>query len=140
MRGDYLYDEMPDKLELVYIELNNGEMETFPVTGFSMPATKDESGEWREFHIDLAQLEPADVFFMGFRFASTRGTANSATYYIDDVSFGRTDLPVIRPSETDITLNAIPGKVAETSEITVERGLHKQMMPRVTSAAPVMPI
>ncbi len=120
VRGDYLYDEMPDKLELVYIELNNGEMATFPVTGFSMPATKDESGEWREFHIDLAQLEPADVFFMGFRFVSTRGTTSSATYYIDDVSFGRTDLPVIRPSETALTLNAIPGKVAETSEITVE--------------------
>lgn len=30
--------------------------------------------------------------------------------------------------------------IIHASEITVERGLHRQMMPRATSAAPVMPI
>lgn len=116
VRGDYLQDNQTDKLELVYIDTENGNMYIAPVDGFTMPCTKDESGEWFEYHIDLTDQNIADTFFMGFRFTSTRGRNNSATYYIDDVTFGRTDIPVIRPDVTELAFVASQGK-DETSDI-----------------------
>lgn len=119
VRGDYLMDNQTDKLELCYIDMNDGEMYIAPVGGFTMPATKDQSGEWNEYHIDLSGQQLADVFFMGFRFKSTRGIDNSATYYIDDVTYGRTDIPWIRTSETEVAFTAEPGKDAVSPVITV---------------------
>lgn len=122
VRGDYLADGQSDRLELVYIALDGEEMRTSLVGGFSMPATADESGQWQEYHIDLTDLELDDVFFMGFSFTGTRGTDNAATYYIDDVSYGRTDLPVIRPSVPEVALYAAPGvdAVSEPVEVVTE--------------------
>lgn len=116
VRGDYLQDNQTDKLELVYIDTEDGDMYMSPVNGFTMPCTKDESGEWFEYHIDLTGQDIADTFFMGFRFTSTRGRNNSATYYIDDVSFGRTDIAVIRPDVTELAFVASQGK-DETSDM-----------------------
>ena len=93
-------------LELCYIDLAEGDMFVAPIEGFNMPNMQDQSGEWQEYHIDLTGQNIADVFFMGFRFKSTRGRANSVTYYIDDVSYGRTDLAVIRPSLTQLAFTA----------------------------------
>lgn len=119
VRGDYLTDEQTDKLELCYIDLTDGDMYINPVDGFTMPCTKDESGEWFEYHIDLTDQPIADTFFMGFRFKSTRGRNNAATYYIDDVSFGRTDIPVVRPDVSALAFEAIKGQDATSDEITV---------------------
>ena len=119
VRGDYLADNQTDLLELCYIDLAEGDMFVAPVEGFAMPNTEDQSGEWQEYHIDLTGQNIADVFFMGFRFKSTRGRTNSATYYIDDVSYGRTDLAVIRPSLTQLAFTATAGKDAVSDEITV---------------------
>lgn len=119
VRGDYLRDEQNDKLELCYIDMADGDMYVQPVGDVVMPASKDVSGEWQEFHIDLTGQNLADVFFMGFRFTSQRGRENSATYYIDDVTYGRTDLPVIRPSLTSVAFTAQPNKDASSPEISV---------------------
>lgn len=119
VRGDYLQDDQTDKLELVYIDTAEGDMYVAPVDGFTMPCTKDESGEWFEYHIDLTGQNIADTFFMGFRFTSTRGRNNSATYYIDDVSFGRTDIPVIRPDVTELAFVALQGKDNTSDMISV---------------------
>ena len=54
---------------------------------------KDLNDEWQEFHVDLANQNIEDVFFMGFRFKSMRGSSHSAVYYVDDVTYGRTDVP-----------------------------------------------
>lgn len=59
-----------------------------PLAECKMPCTKDESGKWFPYSIDLTGQQIADVFFMGFRFTSTRGCDNTATYYIDDVTYG----------------------------------------------------
>lgn len=119
VRGDYLTDEQTDQLELCYIDLTDGDMYIAPVDGFTMPCTKDESGEWFEYHIDLTDQPIADTFFMAFRFKSTRGRLNAATYYIDDVSFGRTDLPVVRTDATALAFEALKGQDATSDEVTV---------------------
>ncbi len=119
VRGDYLMDEQTDVLELCYIDMADGEMYVSPVDGITMPNMKDQSGEWQEYHIDLTGQNIADVFFMGFRFKSTRGRNNAATYYIDDVSYGRTDLATIRPSATQLAFTATVGKDAVSDEMSV---------------------
>ena len=119
VRGDQLRDEQTDKLELCYIDVADGEMYIAPVEGFSMPAAADLNGEWQEFHIDLTGQNLADVFFMGFRFTSQRGRQNSAVYYIDDVTYGRTDVPVIRLSEQSLAFEAELGKDALSPEVEV---------------------
>ena len=119
VRGDYLMDEQTDVLELCYIDMADGEMYVSPVEGITMPNMKDQSGEWQEYHIDLTGKNIADVFFMGFRFKSTRGRNNAATYYIDDVSYGRTDLATIRPSTTQLAFTATVGKDAVSDEVSV---------------------
>ena len=88
VRGDYLMDNQTDKLELCYIDLADGKPYIQPLTECKMPCTKDESGKWYPYTVDLTNQEVADVFFMAFRFTSTRGADNSATYYIDDVTYG----------------------------------------------------
>ena len=88
VRGDYLQDNQTDKLELCYIDIAEGTPYIQPLTECKMPATKDESGKWYPYTVDLTNQQVADVFFMAFRFTSTRGSDNSATYYIDDVTYG----------------------------------------------------
>lgn len=119
VRGDYLQDNQTDKLELCYIDMDDEKPYIAPVGGFNMPCTKDESGEWFEYHIDLADQNIANTFFMGFRFTSTRSNSNAATYYIDDVTYGRTDIPVIRTSVAEVAMETTPGKDAYSELITV---------------------
>lgn len=88
VRGDYLQDNQTDKLELCYVDITEGEPYIQPLTECRMPCTKDESGNWYPYTVDLTGQQLADVFFMAFRFTSTRGCDNAATYYIDDVTFG----------------------------------------------------
>ncbi len=118
--GQYLAEGQTDLLELCYIDMEDPEMYIAPVGGFVMPNVPDNNNEWLEYHINLENQEIADVFFMGFRFKSTRGRENSATYYIDDVSYGRTDLPAITPSLTQLAFEAEQNKDFTTEAITVE--------------------
>lgn len=119
VRGDYLRDNQTDQLELCYIDLADGDMYVGPVDGFNMPYLADQSGEWQEFHIDLTGQNIADEFFMAFRFKSTRGRNNSATYYIDDVSYGRTDLGTIRTSMQNLAFVAVQGEDAVSDAVEV---------------------
>lgn len=89
VRGDYLQDNQTDKLELCYVDITEGEPYIQPLTECRMPCTKDESGKWYPYTVDLTGQQLADVFFMAFRFTSTRGCDNAATYYVDDVTYGR---------------------------------------------------
>lgn len=119
VRGDYLTDDQTDVLELCYIDCEDDDPYVAPVGGFTMPCTKDESGEWMEYHLDLEGQNLADVFFMGFHFKSTRGRSNSATYYIDDVTYGRTDIPVVSPSQSELSFAASPGLDATSATVSV---------------------
>lgn len=120
VRGDYLLDDQTDTLQLCYIDMEDPEgMFVAPVGGITMPCTKDESGEWNEYHIDLTGQDLADTFFMGFRFKSVRGRNHSATYYIDDVTYGRTDIPLMRPSESQLAFVSTVSKDAESAPVKI---------------------
>ena len=96
--GQYLGEEGNEaKLEIYYIDATNPANVFFQdlTEYFDIPATSDENEIWRTFYLDLAPFSAtvADVFFMGFHFVGPNGNEGAVTYYIDDVSWGRTDLP-----------------------------------------------
>jgi hypothetical protein len=100
--GQNLTDDMTDKFEVLYMDLADGELYTQSLnSSMDLPDTEDESGEWMDYLVDFSDVECADTFFIGFRFTSTRGVDNSAIYYVDDVSWGRTDIPQIKPAKTE---------------------------------------
>lgn len=96
VRGDYLTDDMSAKLQLYFIDATDTADIFYQDLEVKMPATKDESGDWLDFQVNLTGQENIpDVFFMGFKFTGESGQTGSATYLIDDVSWGRNDLPLI---------------------------------------------
>ena len=117
--GNLLTEGMTDLLELCYIDLEGSEMNVFPVE-LTMPNIPDLNNEWQEYHLNLEGQDLADVFFMGFRFKSQLGRENSATYYIDDVTYGRDDLPMITPSVTQLAFESTKGATTVSEEITLE--------------------
>lgn len=117
--GNLLTEGMTDLLELCYIDLEGGEMNVFPVE-LTMPNIPDLNNEWQEYHLNLEGQDLADVFFIGFRFKSQLGRENSATYYIDDVTYGRDDLPMITPSVTQLAFESTKGATTVSEEITLE--------------------
>lgn len=110
--GQNLTDNMSDSLQLCYIYLDPATDAAVvePIQNVGIPASKEAAGEWVELHIDLTGQNIEPTFFMGFRYIGTRGRTSSTVYYIDDVSFGRTDIPLITPSETEVLIEAAPGQ------------------------------
>lgn len=134
VRGDYLQDNQTDKLELCYVDITEGEPYVQPLTECRMPCTKDESGNWYPYTVDLTGQQLADVFFMAFRFTGTRGCDNAATYYIDDVTYGRETSGISTLDMTEkacVSVYDLAGnKVAEMADATpgqVVGGLAKGM-------------
>ena len=117
--GNLLTEGMTDLLELCYIDLEGSEMNVFPVE-LTMPNIPDLNNEWQEYHLNLEGQDLADVFFMGFRFKSQLGRENSAIYYIDDVTYGRDDLPMITPSVTQLAFESTKDATTVSEEITLE--------------------
>lgn len=134
VRGDYLQDNQTDKLELCYVDITEGEPYIQPLTECRMPCIKDESGKWYPYTVDLTGQQLADVFFMAFRFTGTRGCDNAATYYIDDVTYGRETSGISTLDMTEkarVSVYDLAGnKVAEMADATpgqVVGGLAKGM-------------
>ncbi|WP_028896602.1 T9SS type A sorting domain-containing protein [Prevotella sp. HUN102] len=121
VRGDYLQNNMKDHFGVYLLDFQNDTLYSQELSGFNLPDTEDEKGEWNEYHVDLSgQKVNGGVFFIGFGFASKRGVSNSATYYIDDVTYGRTDLPLLKPSATELAYTATLNKECISDEITIE--------------------
>ncbi|MDY6035984.1 MAG: choice-of-anchor J domain-containing protein [Paludibacteraceae bacterium] len=117
--GNFMFEGHSTVLEVYYID-------TIPDKGLykqkldiDIPADKDQNGEWYEFHLDLAGQNIADVFFMAFRFAGNSGNANSTTYYIDDVSWGRTDIPTLNADSASVIMTATKSTAIASTPITV---------------------
>lgn len=118
--GDILVENQDAKLEVCYVDMK-GEGDSFyqnPID-IAMPSIPDDNGDWREYHVNLEGQNIADVFFIGFHFTATGGRVNSASYFIDDVSFGRTDLPTLTPSVTQIAETVELNQTYTTPEITI---------------------
>lgn len=117
--GDFMFEGHQTTLELYYIDTIAGQNLFKQKIDMDIPATNDLNGEWCEFHIDLTGQNISDVFFMAFRFAGQSGSEHSATYYIDDVSWGRTDVPTLSTDSTSVIMTAEPNKTITSTPIKV---------------------
>ncbi len=117
--GDFMFDGHDTQLELYYIDATPG-LELYQQNlGVEMPAIPDQNGEWVDYHVDLNGQNIADVFFMAFRYDGQIGEANAVTYYIDDVSWGRTDLPVITADSVQVVMTTQPHQTISSGAITI---------------------
>ena len=118
--GTLMRDGMADELEVCYIEKDGEGMYVQPIDGLNIPASPDKNEEWVPYTIDLKGLDLADVFFIGFRFNSSRGAESTTSYYIDDFSWGQTNVPLIRPNIREGSFKATAGKKATSPDIEIE--------------------
>lgn len=118
--GTLMREGMADELEVCYIEKDGEGMYVQPIDGLNIPASPDKNEEWVPYTIDLKGLDLADVFFIGFRFNSSRGTESTTSYYIDDFSWGQTNVPLIRPNIREGSFKATAGKKATSPDIEIE--------------------
>ncbi len=103
VRGDYVRDGQSAKLQLYYIDATDPKDLYQQDLNIEMPATEDQAGDWLDFQVNLAGQENiADAFFMAFRFTGYSGNNGAATYLIDDVSWGRDDLPLLSADSAHI--------------------------------------
>lgn len=120
MMGTLMRDGMADQLEVCYIEKDGEGMYVQPIDGLNIPASPDKNEEWVPYTIDLKGLDLADTFFIGFRFNSSRGAESTTSYYIDDFSWGQTNVPLIRPNIREGSFKATAGKKATSPDIEIE--------------------
>lgn len=118
--GTLMRDGMADQLEVCYIEKDGEGMYVQPIDGLNIPASPDKNEEWVPYTIDLKGLDLADTFFIGFRFNSNRGAESTTSYYIDDFSWGQTNVPLIRPNIREGSFKATAGKKATSPDIEIE--------------------
>lgn len=111
VRGDYLYEGQSASLKLFFIDASVADDIFFQDMEIAMPSTSDQAGDWLDFQVNLTgqELIP-NTFFMAFRFTGYSGSNGAATYLIDDVSWGRDDLPLISADSVQITAVAAPNE------------------------------
>ena len=117
--GKGMTEGMPDKLMFCHFYEEDGFLNGMPVEGVAMPSRPDENGEWIDYHVDLSNSDLDDVFYMGFLLDGYRGTLSAASYYIDDVSFGRVDLPLMSPDKGEVNLTVAPNVSAVSESVSV---------------------
>lgn len=104
--GEYMPDDgIETALEIYYVDATSEKAYFQDMTeSFMFPTTSVDNGVWVTYFLNLAPYEEtiADVFHIAFRYIGPNGGAGAVTYYIDDVSWGRTDLPEIRIKPTYI--------------------------------------
>lgn len=88
LMGQYLQQGQTDTLTLCAHYYEDGQLKSMYLDGCNFPCTADDNNTWYDYNIDLSQLTLPDVFYISFFFESTRGADNSATYYLDDVTYG----------------------------------------------------
>ncbi len=117
--GDFIAEGHDTNLEVYYIDATPGLDLYKQNLQIDVPATPDMNGEWVDYHVDLTGQNIADVFFMAFRYDGQIGETNAVTYYIDDVSWGRTDLPVITADSVQVVMTTQPNTAISSGVITI---------------------
>jgi hypothetical protein len=104
--GEYMPDEdNPAGLEIYYVDATGGKAVFQSLTeSFVFPSTSVDNNVWVTYFLNLRPYAEtmADVFHIAFRYIGPNGGEGAVTYYIDDVSWGRTDLPEILVNTTSI--------------------------------------
>ena len=121
--GEYMPEEgNPATLELFYIDATdptNVFMQVFD--GLSIPKTADENNVWVPFRIHLEEQPNIDIFHMAFRFTSPSGVEGGVTYYIDNVSWGRTDLTGMEDVPYENTRSGLRTKTLRHGTLVIEQ-------------------
>jgi hypothetical protein len=113
--GQNLREEQTDLLEVLYMDVVNNEVYSEAIKEIDIPASSDYNNQWTDYVVDFSDQDIADVFYVGFRFTSSRGVDNSAIYYIDDVSWGRSNVAQIKPDETTVEFDATVNESYQTT-------------------------
>ncbi len=109
VRGDNLYQGQSASLKLHFVDATDANDIFFQDLEIAMPNTADQAGDWLDFQVSLAgQTLIPDIFFMAFQFTGYSGSNGAAVYLIDDVSWGRDDLPLITTDSVQIVAVAEP--------------------------------
>lgn len=122
--GEYLpEDDIATQLQIFYVDAS-GEKARFQdlTESFAIPSVSEENYLWRTYFLNLEPYAEtmADVFHIAFRYVGPNGGAGAVTYYIDNVSWGRTDLPIITVEPTSIIDGeAIVGQERILAEVEV---------------------
>lgn len=119
VKVENFFENCPTKLELYYIDTIPGEPVYFRPIEVGIPTTPDQNGEWNEIHVNLEGQNIQDVFFMAFKYTGLWGNENAATYYLDDLGWGRTDLPEITSDSTQVSMIATQGLDQVSDKITI---------------------
>lgn len=117
--GENIFENCPTKLELYYIDTIPGTPIFFQALDASIPASPDQNGEWNEIHVNLEGPNINDVFFMAFKYTGRWGNENAVAYYIDDIGWGRTDLPEITSDSAHVSMIAAQGKDQVSGKIAI---------------------
>lgn len=120
LMGTLMREGMDDVLQVCYIEKDGDGMYVEPIQGLNIPCAADQNGEWVPYTIDLKGSDLADTFFIGFRFNSNRGTESTTSYFVDNFTWGQTNVPLIRTSVRELVFPATIGQQATSPEIGVE--------------------
>lgn len=121
--GDMMTEGMVDRLAVGFIdpaEVKAGQ--DVPVnffSGLNIPMTEEENGEWASYVLDMEQMDLPAEFYIAFVYLSERGKDSTAQYYVDDFSWGRTDVPFIRSSHQLIEHTCAAGASSTLPEVTV---------------------
>lgn len=117
--GQNLSDETPiDPLNVWYLE-RDGQEVLAGSFGIEIPTGSDADRTWNEYIVDLDGLDLPDVMWFAFNFQSLRGKNSSVIWYVDDVTWGRQDIPFIRPVEKLHEFAVAPGATyAREFEVT----------------------
>lgn len=119
--GENMLEDSDGTLMVVYVDPtdpNNPYIEA--ISGLAIPCSADENGEVATYVLDMHDWDLPDTFFIGFLYQGSRGRNNSAVYYVDNFSWGRTDVPFIRTSHRVIEGEANVNKQFTTDEISIE--------------------
>ena len=109
VRGDYLFDGMTTALELYYIDATDPANVHKEKIAAGIPSTADEKGKWVDIHVNLAGSDNiADVFYMAFRYVGPSGTNGAVTYYVDDITWGNPNLPIITCDHSQVAFQTKP--------------------------------
>lgn len=120
--GMYMPEDGSSTLfEVYYIDATGATVYKQNLTAsFDIPTTSDDNESWKTFYLDLEPYAEtmADVFYMAFHYVGPNGNQGIVSYYVDDVSWGRTDLPniYVTPSVvTDTTIVNVKKDIATIS-------------------------
>lgn len=123
--GRMMTEGMNDNLSVVIIDaiaadIDPENLSIMEIDGLGIPSTPDENDEWARYVLDAQSWELPDEFYVAFVFSSLRGTESVAQYYVDDFSWGRTDMPFIRSSHQLLQMTAKAGTTTTSETITIE--------------------